>query len=167
MISPILSRRKWKLHAHEQHIVIVKGASEKITHPLMKAFLWALYMPQYPNISVEIRIGDKYKPDVVAFESDVGLREGTPTFWGEAGQVGAHKIRSIAKRYPTTHFATAKWDMNLDNFRDLVERKLKDLKRDAPFDLIRFPHDSAERFIDGDGNVSLSFDDVQLIRLES
>lgn len=43
MPSPILSRRKWKLYAHDQHIVVVKGTSEKFTHPLMKALLWALY----------------------------------------------------------------------------------------------------------------------------
>ena len=74
MPSQVLSRRKWKLHANDQHIIVVKGTREKFTHPLMKALLWALYMPDYPNISIEIRIGDKYKPDVVAFEDDAELR---------------------------------------------------------------------------------------------
>jgi hypothetical protein len=120
MPSPILSRRKWKLYAHNQHIVVVNGTREKFTHPLMKSLLWALYMPDYPNISIEIRIGDKYKPDVVAFEDDAGLRGSPPIFWGEAGQVGTDKIKSIARRYPDTHFAIAKWNTNLHHYSRLL-----------------------------------------------
>jgi hypothetical protein len=44
---------------------------------------WALYLPLYPNLSVEIGVGDRYKPDVVALGED-----GRPLFWAEAGQVG-------------------------------------------------------------------------------
>jgi len=165
MPSQVLSRRKWKLYAHDQHIVVVNGMSEKFTHPLMKAFLWALYMPDYPNITIEIRIGDKYKPDVVAFEEDALLRGSPPVFWGEAGQVGTDKIKSIAKRYRDTHFAVAKWNTNLHHYSQLLDDLLGDIKRDAPFDLISFPEETIE-CIDDDGNITITFDDVELMRFE-
>lgn len=165
MPSPILSRRKWKLYANDQHIVVVKGTREKFTHPLMKALLWGLYMPEYPNISIEIRIGDKYKPDVVAFEDDAELRGSPPVFWGEAGQVGTDKIKSIARRYRETHFVVAKWNTNLHHYSILLEGLLDGIKRDAPFDLISFPEDTIE-CIDDDGNINIAFDDVTLIRYE-
>jgi len=165
MPSQVLSRRKWKLYAHDQHIVVVKGTREKFTHPLMKALLWALYMPDYPNISIEIRIGDKYKPDVVAFEEDALLRGSSPVFWGEAGQVGSDKIKSIARRYRETHFVVAKWNTNLHHYSQLLEGLLDGIKRDAPFDLISFPEETVNS-IDDDGNITITFDDVQLIRFE-
>lgn len=165
MPSPILSRRKWKLYANDQHIVVVKGTREKFTHPLMKALLWALYMPSYPNISIELRIGDKYKPDVVAFEEGAALRGSPPVFWGEAGQVGTDKIKSIARRYRETHFVVAKWNTNLHHYSTLLEGLLKGIKRDAPFDLISFPEETID-CIDDDGNITISFEDVTLIRYE-
>jgi hypothetical protein len=165
MPSPVLSRRKWKLHAHDQQIVVVNGLREKFTHPLMKALLWALYMPMYPNISIEIRIGDKYKPDVVAFEEYAELRGSPPVFWGEAGQVGADKIKSIARRYPNTHFAVAKWDVNLHHYEIWLAGLLDGIKRNAPFDLISFPEDTIA-CIDDDGNISITFDDITYTRFE-
>jgi len=165
MPSPILARRKWKLYAHNHHIVVVNGTREKFTHPLMKALLWALYMPDYPNISIEIRIGDKYKPDVVAFDEDAELRGSPPIFWGEAGQVGSDKIKSIARRYRDTHFAIAKWNTNLHHFSTHLSELLDGIKRDAPFDLISFPEETVE-CVDDDGNIHITFDDVELIRYE-
>lgn len=166
MPSAILSRRKWKLYAHDQHIIVVKGTAEKFTHPLMKALLWALYMPQYPNISIEIRIGDKYKPDVVAFEPDSELGGSPPIFWGEAGQVGADKIKSIARRYRETHFAVAKWDVNLHHYETWLGDLLHGIKRSAPFDLISFPDRCAEDCIDDDGTIKINFKQVELVRFE-
>lgn len=162
MTSPILTRRKWMLRTHGRHIVIVKGTHERFTHPLMKALLWALYVPTYPHITVEVAIGDKYKPDVVAFASE--LRQGEPVFWGEAGQTGADKIRSLVRRYRGTHFALAKWDSDLQPFVRLVTDALDGVKRDAPFDIISFPDDADERFIDDDGNITLTHADVTWVR---
>lgn len=165
MLSPILSRHKWKLKAHGQHIIIVRGPRERFTHPLLKAFLWALYLPQYPNSTVEIHIGDKYKPDVVAFAPGVDLRAGEPVFWGEAGQVGTPKIQSLVRRYRSTHFAIAKWNTRLDPHLRIVQAALADVKRSAPFDLLSFPDDSAERFIDDAGNITITHDDLTWVRL--
>jgi hypothetical protein len=167
MTSKVLSRTKWMLYAHDQHIVVKKGTRERFVHPLMKALIWALYLPDYPTASIEIRIGDKYKPDVVAFAETLNIYQVNqhPTFWGEAGQTGREKIQSIVRRFPDTHFAMGKWDLPLSAYVDIVSDALKNVKRNAPFDLIRF-NPGIEESIDDDGNITITFDDVEWIRLE-
>jgi len=166
MPSPILDRRKWMVKAHEQHIVIVKGTRERFTHPLMKALIWAMYLPDYPNMTVEVRIGDRYKPDVVAFAPDDNrFRENEPIFWGEAGQVSRDKIRSIVKRFPDTHFCIGKWQTGLRPHQRILEQALKGVKRNAPFDLINFPDDTVNA-IDDDGNITITHDDVDWVRYD-
>ena len=160
MDPELLLRRKWTLKAHGRQVVFVKRPREKTSHVLMKALLWALYLPEYPDLSVEVSAGGRYKPDVVA------LGEGNrPRFWGEAGEVGLRKVRALAFRYGDTHIALAKWDTRLEPFVALVRKALTGSRRTAPFDLIRFPRDSAERFIDPRGMVRLTRDDLDWVRL--
>lgn len=171
MTDPIIPR-KWMLRAHNQHNVFVWGRRERSVHTLMKAFLWALYLPDYPHISVEVRIGDRYKPDVVAYTGDeiaptgVYVVKQEPLFWGEAGEVGRDKIQAIVRRYRDTHFAIAKWETRLTPYEKIVRDALDGLKRNAPFDLLTFPADSAERFIDEAGNITLSHADLEWLRID-
>jgi hypothetical protein len=158
--SDLLLRRKWTLKAHGKQVVFVKKAKEQSSHVLLKALLWALYLPDYPNLSVEIGVGDRYKPDVVARGHD-----GHPLFWGEAGRVGIDKIHSLARRYRNTHFAIAKWNTSLDPLIALVSDTLAGLHRTAPFDLLSFPAESTERFIDLQGHIRLTWSDVKWARL--
>ncbi len=58
MTEDLLLRRKWTLRAHGRQVVFVKKPVESSTHVVMKALLWALYLPQYPDLTVEIAIGD-------------------------------------------------------------------------------------------------------------
>jgi len=151
--------RKWTLRAHGRQVVFVKKPYESATHVAMKALLWALYLPQYPDLTVEIAIGDRYKPDVVALNA-----QGEPQFWGEAGDVTTAKIRSLARRYRYTHFALAKWDTRLDPLLDIVTEAVAGLKRTAPFDLISFPADAVDRFIADDGTINIRWSDLLWIR---
>ncbi len=160
MSSEITLRRKLTLRAHSEQVVFVKKPRERLEHVLMKAFLWALHLPAYPDLAVEIPIGDRYKPDVVQLDA-----LGEPVFWGEAGKVGADKVASLVRRFPDTHFAVAKWATPLDPFADLVRNALGDRPRRAPFDLLRFPDDSGARFIRDDGTVAVTFDDVERVRI--
>src|SRR5262245_53595438 len=160
MSSELLLRRKWTLKAHGRQVVFVKRPNEQASHVLMKALLWGLYLPEYPELAVEIPVGDRYKPDVVARGPDQ-----RPLFWGEAGQVNTQKIRSLARRYRDTHFAIAKWASRLETHRTVVEKVLAGLPRRAPFDLIVFGADSAERFVDDDGCIRISHADLEWIRL--
>lgn len=152
-------RRKLTLRAHGEQVVFVKRKQERIEHVWMKAFLWALYLPDYPDLSIEVDVDDKYKPDVVALNA----RRGRPRFWGEAGHVGPEKLTTLLPRYPDTHFAIAKWDTSLQLVREHVDTI--DASRPAPIDLLRFPPDSAERFIDEKGQISVSRTDVTWTRI--
>ena len=154
-------RRKLTLRANGDRLVLVKRKQERIEHVWMKAFLWALYRPDYPESAVEVDVGDKYKPDVVALDR----RRGRPRFWGEAGHVGPDKIEALLERYAATHFALAKWDAPLDPIRETVEAAVHDVTRRAPVDLLRFPPESGERFLDEKGRVSVTWDEVGWIRV--
>ncbi len=158
--NELMLRRKWTLRAHGQQVVFVKKVNERAEHVLMKAFIWALYLPTYPDLLVEVRVGDRYKPDVVSPGP-----HGAPRFWGEAGHVGPDKIRSLARRYRDTHFAIAKWDTRLAPWVTLVREALENWERTAPFDLICFPPDSAERFLDGRGHIHVAHQDIEWVQL--
>lgn len=160
MTEEIFLRRKWTLRAHGRQVVFVKKPNESDRHVLMKALMWALYLPQYPDLTVEIAIGDRYKPDVVALDP-----AGAPRFWAEAGDVSTAKIRSLARRYRRTHFAIAKWDAGLEPLRAVIAGALAGLERRAPFDLVSFPANSAERFIDDNGQIHVSHGDLRWLRL--
>jgi hypothetical protein len=160
MTDELFLRRKWTLRAHGRQVVFVKKPYESATHVLMKALLWALYLPDYPELTVEIPIGDRYRPDVVA----LGARS-EPIFWGEAGDVTTAKIRSLVRRHRGTHFALAKWDTRLDPLIAIVEDALTGLNRRAPFDLISFPPDAADRFVDDDGAIRINRADLTWVRL--
>ena len=160
MTQELLLKRKWTFRAGDRQIVFIKRSLEQTSHVLMKAYLWALYLPEYPDLSVEIHIGDRYKPDVVQLDE-----MGHPLFWGESGKVSPKKIESLLRRYPRTHFAIAKWDMNLAPLVEVVTMAMSGLKRVAPFDLISFPPDSPERFIDEDGYIEIDRASLDFVRL--
>ncbi len=160
MDPDLLLRRKLTLRAHGAQVVFVKKRQERLEHVLMKAFLWALYLPGYPALTVEVGVGDKYKPDVVALDTD-----GRPAFWGEAGKVNLHKIASLTRRFRSTHFALAKWGADLTPFVEIVRAAAAGLDRTAPFDLLSFPADSAERFVEASGRITISHEDVAWVRL--
>ncbi|MEM7126477.1 MAG: hypothetical protein AAF702_09140 [Chloroflexota bacterium] len=160
MTSDLMLPRKWTLKCQGQQVVFVKKSNEKSSHVVMKSLIWALYLYDYPNLSVEIKIGDRYKPDVVALD-DLG----TPLFWGEAGQVSERKLHSLFKRYPNTHFAIGKWNQRLEPHAAILQKALKGLNRSAPCDLISFPEDSVERFINEQDQIRLSHADLLWKRL--
>lgn len=157
--------RKWRLKAHGATNVFVKGSNESAEHVLMKIFIWALYLPEYPDLTVEIKIGDKYKPDVVQMSAPAFDGSRVPVFWGESGQVSVKKIESLTRRFPDTHFALAKWSRSLQPYAEIVREAVADLDRAAPFDLLNIPQDAPERFINQDGVVTITFADVEWIRL--
>lgn len=165
MTNDLMLPRKWTLRAHGAQVVFVKKSNERSAHVIMKALIWALYLPRYPDLAVEIRIGDKYKPDVVQLSDPTPGAASKPEFWGEAGAVSAAKIESLARRYRDTHFAIAKWDTRLDPLVALVGKALDGVQRSAPFDLIRVPPDAADRFFAEDGTIDVTLDDLDWRRL--
>ena len=159
MDNDLFLQRKWTLRAEGKQVVFVKKSNESQRHVLMKALIWALYLPQYNGLRVEVSIGDRFKPDVVMLDDWQ-----QPLFWGEAGEVGRKKIRKLVRKYPNTHFAMAKWESDLSPYVALVEREMRGVKRSAPFDLLRIRKDSAEK-ISAKGHINISFDDIEWVRL--
>jgi len=160
MTKDLFLRRKWTLRAHGEQIVFVKRANERREHVLMKAFLWALYLPHYPDLAVEVDVNSRYRPDVSA----VGPY-GTVRFWGEAGHVSPSKIHYLIRHYRSTHFALAKWETALAPFIEIVRDARADVEGGAPFDVLRFASDSAERFIHERGHITVNHGDIDWMRL--
>ena len=172
MASDLTLRRTLTLRASDgdglRKLVLVKRRGESIEHVVMKAVLWALYLPDYPEMQVEVSIGDAYTPDLVQQAPPPGglaYGDPEPVFWGEAGKVSADKWRSLLRRFPDTHFAFARWAERLDPHVAIVERARGDRPRRAPFDLLSLPPDAADRFLADDGTVRVSRDDLDHVRL--
>lgn len=158
MTSDLMLPGKWTVRAHGRRLVLVKKPNEKSAHVIMKALLWALYLPRYPQLTVEVGLGLRYKPDLVATDE----RE-WPVFWAEAGQVGVEKIRTLCRRYRDTHLVVAKWDVSLDSWREILDEAVAQVPRRAPVDLIRFPADSRERFVSRRGEIVVGFESLERI----
>lgn len=127
----------------------------------MKAFLWALYLPEYSKLDVEVEIGDKYKSDVVAMDR----RHGRPQFWREAGAVGPEKIELLVMRYSDIPLAFGKWDRSLEPLLETVEHAVHTTERTASIDLLCFPPDSAERFVDDRTRITVSREALTAVRV--
>ena len=162
MASDLLLRRTLTLRAHGRKRVFVKRAGESAEHVVGKALLWALYLPQYPDLAVEVGVGHRFKPDVVALGPD-----GVPAFWGEAGVASANKLRALGRRFADTHFAHITWRTSLAQAETFVRAALKGARRRAPFDVLVFSLDAALGLIAEDGTVTASFTDVPHVRIEA
>ena len=68
MTEELALRRKYTMRAHGKQMVFIKKSLESRIHVLTKAFLWALYLPDYPDLAVEVPVGGRYKPDLVQFD---------------------------------------------------------------------------------------------------
>ena len=159
MMKELKLRRKWTFRAHGKQVVFVKKTFESDIHVVTKALVWAIYLPEYPDLSVEVQVGARYKPDLVQCDEN-----GVPVFWGEAGRVSMKKMRTLIGRYRDTHLVFAKWNMNLAPFQRIVRKELGAIHRSAPIDLISFPAESDERFIRRNGTIDINVDDIHCIR---
>lgn len=152
-------RRKLTLRAHGQSLILVKQPQEKDAHVLMKAFLWALYLPLYPELRVEVPADRRFKPDVLALSGD------QPVFWAEAGAVSPQKYRYLLRHLPHTHFAFARWGLRLPLHVERLQQELVGIRRHAPVDVLVFPEDAEARFIQ-DGEIQLDFAALEWQRLQ-
>lgn len=151
--------RKYSFRAQGQTLVLHKQAQEKPAHIVMKALLWALYLPEYARLRVETSAGRRYKPDLF---QQLGER---PAFWAEAGAVSPVKYRYLLRHLADTHFAFARWNLELAAHVARIEAQLAGLRRAAPVDVLVFPADAEERFI-AQGQIRIGFDDIAWRRLE-
>ncbi len=159
MESELLLGGKFTFRAGGKKQVFVKKPVEHHRHVVMKALLWALYLPEYAQLQVEVSIGFRYKPDLVAPGDD------TPLFWAEAGRVGNQKLQWVIHRFPRTHFAFAVWGASLSSMTARVHRQARGVRRLAPVDVIAFPEDAVARFFEPKGTIRVHHSDLNWQRL--
>ncbi len=157
-------RRKLTFRSHGQTLVLIKRPVESTEHVLQKALLWALYLPSYPGLRVEVPLpgASRYKPDLLALDGERPVI----LIWCECGVVSVAKLNDLLPRYRATHFVFSKWGFSphaLDTFAELIEAALRGVRRTAPVELIGFSTDSAA-FIGDAGEIEISKRDVEIRR---
>ena len=160
MSPPDVLRRKLTVRAHGRSLVLVKRAEESAEHVVQKALLWALFLPAYPAVRVEVPLpgGGRYKPDLLALDD-----AGEPLFWGECGVVGAAKLRTLLRRHRDTHFVFSKWAARLDPVAAAIDAAHHDARRAAPVELISFAPDAADAIAD-DGSITIERASLEIRR---
>lgn len=150
--------QKLSLKSHSQRLVLRKQPQEKLEHIYMKAFLWALYLPLYPDLQVEVPAQKRFKPDLFSYDA-----QGDICFWGEAGAVSPQKYQHLLKHQPDTHFTFARWGMTVEQHLALLRPHFP-RRRTAAVDVLVFDKQSPERFIHQD-QIQIAFADLSWQRL--
>ena len=155
-------RRKYTFRFDGRKIVFIKKSGETEDHVLGKAVLFALFHPLYPDLTVEIPVGGRFKPDVVSLGP-----EGEPLFWGESGTMSIRKVRELLKKRPYTRLAFLKHTPNIDSFIKEYRRAAGSgvlAKRTAPAELIGRPADISPYLLP-DGTITITRKDCVIAKL--
>jgi hypothetical protein len=125
---------------------------ESFGHVLMKALGYAMFAPEYPGLEIELPVGLRYKPDLVALNDTGG---GPPRagarflFWGECGMVSMRKVAWLLKHGDIARVLLFKLDCGVTAFtrelRDAVEPRYR---AHGHLTLVNFVPDIAERSAD-------------------
>jgi hypothetical protein len=122
---------------------------ESYGHVLMKALGFAMFAPLYTNLEVELPVGLRYKPDLVALNDGGGGRPRAGArflFWGECGMVSMRKVAWLLKHGDTERLVLFKIGCGVAAYtrelRDSVERRYREGGR---LTLVNFVADVAER----------------------
>ena len=101
-----------------------QNLGETYEHVLMKALGYAMFVEEYPHLEVEVRVGLRYKPDLIARRPD-----GSFDFWGECGINSMRKTVWILKHAGTQRLVLFKIAQNgeqlVPQLRDAVPQKYR------------------------------------------
>ena len=92
---------------------------ETYGHVLMKALGFAMFVAEYPGLEIELRVGLRYKPDLVALNEAAGGRPRAGArflFWGECGMVSMRKVAWLLKHGDTERLVLFKIDCGVTAF---------------------------------------------------
>ena len=110
---------------------------ESYEHILMKALGYAMFAREYPNLEIEIKVGLRYKPDLIAVGAD-----GDFLLWGECGQNSIRKTHWILKHTRARRLILFKIGQNvgqiIKQMRDEIPAKYR---ADGRLTLINFVSD--------------------------
>ena len=152
------------LRSSGQKLQLAKAPGESVEHLVLKGLLWALLLQTHPSACFcEKDLGLRYRPDVVAFDEGNQI-----SWWGECGSVKASKLNDLMEAFPNARISVAKWGRS--DLRGYASNLRSELNvpadgRAVPFELISFPADSIDRFIAADGELTVAFNDLQVVPL--
>ena len=123
---------------------------ETYGHVLMKALGYAMFAGEYPNLEIELPVGLRYKPDLVAPAVGEDGRPAPPgarfRFWGECGLVTVRKVAWLLKHGDIERLVLFKIDCGVAplvrEMRDAVGERYREGGR---LTLVNFVPDIAER----------------------
>jgi hypothetical protein len=115
----------------------------------MKALGYAMFAPLYPELEIELPVGLRYKPDLVALNDGGAGRPRAGArflFWGECGMVSMRKVAWLLKHGDTERLVLFKIGCGVSAYtrelRDSVEPRYREGGRLV---LVNFVPDVAER----------------------
>jgi hypothetical protein len=120
---------------------------ETYGHVLLKALGFAMYVAEYPGLEIELPVGLRYKPDLVALNEGAWPRAGARfLFWGECGLVTMRKVAWLLKHGDAGRVVLFKLGVGvtplLRELRDAVGPRYREGGR---LQLVNFSADVAER----------------------
>lgn len=92
----------------ESRIRLWQRPGESYEHVLMKALGYAMFVADFPHLEIEVRVGLRYKPDLVAREAD-----GRFSFWGECGANSLRKTTWLLKHAKVDKLVLFKIETNV------------------------------------------------------
>ena len=87
---------------------------ESYEHILMKALGYTMFVGEFPSLEIEIKLGLRYTPDLIAFDA-----KNDYAFWGECGQNAIRKTHWILKHTRTEKLVLFKIGQNV---KQLIEQ---------------------------------------------
>jgi hypothetical protein len=122
---------------------------ESYGHVLMKALGYAMFVGEYPNLEVELPVGLRYKPDLVALNGAEGGRPHAGArflFWGECGMVSMRKVAWLLKHGDTERLVLFKTGSSVSAYtRELRDTVGPRYRGGGRLTLVNFVADVAER----------------------
>jgi len=122
---------------------------ETYEHVLLKALGFAMYAREYPRLEIELPVGLRYKPDLVALNEgdDAATRAGARfLFWGECGLVTMRKVAWLLKHGDAERVVLFKLARGVQplvrELRDAVPARYREGGR---LQLVNFAADVSER----------------------
>ena len=120
---------------------------ETYEHVLLKALGFAMYVPEYPSLEIELSVGLRYKPDLVALNEGAATRAGARfLFWGECGLVTMRKVAWLLKHGDAERVVLFKLDCGVrplvNELREAVPARYREGGR---LQLVNFAADVSER----------------------
>lgn len=113
---------------------------ESYEHILMKTLGYAMFVGEFPTLEIEIKVGLRYKPDLIARNA-----AGDFLFWGEAGANSIRKTSWLLKHTRTEKLVLFKIGRNV---KTLIEQLREEIpvkyRTDGRLVLINFVKDIAD-----------------------